>query len=421
MPGDALWFLLLGGGICALGALGGVHAERRRLQFVIHDQAARNSEQSRRLTETEKLLSEAQAGNEALSTFLVVLPDVARRLSTHVSKRSIPPLLASTLEHLFDPGLIMIYLTGANGELVLVHGKGLPEGVARGQRLRFGEGQIGLAATHQMAMDRDDFHSDSMFRRSQIDETGLTLDLIAPMVYERRTLGVLCVGAAAKSHRDDKKMIKLVADLGSLSLNNHEMIQSLENVANRDSLTSLCTKRVLSMRLGELIHSAGQTHSPLSVIMLDIDHFKRYNDTFGHLAGDEILKTVARILRSQLRSDDIPTRYGGEEFAVVLPGTSKEDALRIAEKIRRAVELHPFPQGVGSSASPGTVTLSGGVAALFVDGTSSQEILGAADQALYVAKQQGRNRIVEHVSKDLSDDSGETEAVALGDRLQDIG
>jgi diguanylate cyclase (GGDEF)-like protein len=201
-------------------------------------------------------------------------------------------------------------------------------------------------------------------------------------------------------------MIKLVADLGSLALNNNDLFTRLESIANADSLTNLCTKRFLNIRLGEETVRAEQTHTPLAVIIFDIDHFKRYNDTYGHLAGDEILRTVASIFKSQLRNDDIAARYGGEEFVVVLPNTAKEDATRIAEKIRRAIEQHPFPAGTGPG-KPGSVTISGGVAGHLIDGKSSSEILSAADQALYRAKERGRNRIVEFKSRYLSDDEDE--------------
>ncbi|HKY32720.1 MAG TPA: sensor domain-containing diguanylate cyclase [Candidatus Polarisedimenticolia bacterium] len=413
MPDVSIWFLLVGGCICILGALGGIVAERQRLRFVIQDQAARNADLSRRLTDQERVVAGMAADNKALSSFLVVLPDVVRQLNSHMSQRGIPPLLASTLEHFFDPAQILIFLAQGKDELVLTHAKGQPDWMERGHKIKFGEGRIGLAAIHQRTMDRDDFQSDSLFRRSPsgvLDPPGLALDLVAPMVNESRTMGVLCVGAPASRHRDEKRMIKLVADLGSLALNNRHLIQRLQNVANRDSLTQLCTKRFLNLKLGELTHAAQNSHTPLSLVIFDIDHFKKYNDTFGHPAGDEILKQVAAILREHLRHDDIAARYGGEEFVAVLPHAGKEDAVRTAEKIRRAIEGHRFAAVAGSPSGPGRVTISGGVAQLMVDGESSQELLSAADQALYLAKERGRNRIVACHTRYLSDDSEEAES-----------
>jgi diguanylate cyclase (GGDEF)-like protein len=226
------------------------------------------------------------------------------------------------------------------------------------------------------------------------------------MVHEGTTLGVICVGRASRRQGDEKRMIKLVADLGSLAFANADMFMKLENTANADSLTNLSTKRFLNLRLGELTHRAEKTHTPLSLIIFDIDHFKKFNDTFGHPAGDSILKVVAALIKGQLREDDIAARYGGEEFVIVLPDTVKEDATRIAEKIRKAIEKHPFRVS-SDAAKPVSVTISGGVAGHLVDGKSSHEILSAADQALYLAKEQGRNRIIEYRSRYLSDDETE--------------
>jgi len=225
------------------------------------------------------------------------------------------------------------------------------------------------------------------------------------MVNEGRTLGVLALGNPARRHRDDKRMIKLVADLGALALVNQRMFNALELTANRDSLTGLGTKRFLNMKLGELIHRSEQNHEPLSVLIFDIDHFKRFNDTHGHLAGDECLKKVASLMREQVRADDIPARYGGEEFVVVLPSTNKEDALRIAEKIRRGIESHTFDLPTGRGVR---VTISGGVASLSVDGSNTQELLSAADRALYTAKEAGRNRVMASRSRYLSGEEADT-------------
>jgi len=413
MEFQPIWFLLLGALLLGLGALGGIMVERRRLGFVIRDQAARNVEMSRRITDLERIQSEAVRENQDLASFLVVLPDVVRRLNSKMSKRDVPSLLTSTLEHLFEPATCLIYVTSGKEELVLAHAKGAPAGLAPGARVRFGDGKVGLAARHQMVMNREDILSDSVFRRSSVESTDAGPDLIAPMAYEGKTLGVIAIAGCGKKHKDEKRMLKLVADIGSLALTNLDLFASLQNIANRDSLTNLSTKRFLNMALGKLTHQAEQTHTPLSIIIFDIDHFKKFNDTYGHPAGDEILRTVAALIRRHLRAEDIPARYGGEEFVVVLPNTSKEDALRKAETIRLAIEKYPFVVGKGNPAKPGAVTISGGVASLQVDGRGSQEILSAADQALYLAKGQGRNRVVPFHARYLSDDEEEVEAGAL--------
>lgn len=380
----------------------------------MRQQTGRQAELSRRLGEQERACVDARADNKALSGFLVVLPDIVRHLNDNASRRAIPPLLAGCLDRLFEPAHILVFLTQGDDVLMLVDGKGLPGGIERGRRIPFGRGQLGVAALHQRVMDREESLSESRFRRSETDAQdlpGVELDLVAPMVSDGRTLGLLAVGRPDSRHPDEKRMIKLVADLGALALVNQRKMSALESTANRDSLTGLCTKGFLNRRLGELVHAAGLNHTPVSVLIFDIDHFKQFNDTYGHLAGDDILKKVAALLKEQVRSDDIASRYGGEEFVVVLPDTAKDDAVRIAGKIRAAIEAQPFALPNGHT---GKVTISGGVAALVSDGKSSQEILGAADQALYLAKKEGRNRVVAFQSRYLS----EEEAEAAGGQSQ---
>jgi diguanylate cyclase (GGDEF)-like protein len=142
------------------------------------------------------------------------------------------------------------------------------------------------------------------------------------------------------------------------------------------------------MRIVEELERASRFQGRMSVIMVDIDHFKRLNDEFGHLLGDEVLRGVAGILKQQLRKMDMVCRYGGEEFAVVVPETTGENAVTVAEKLRRQVEGYPFP-GV-----PRPVTISCGVADYPIHGVTRDEVVAAADGALYMAKQAGRNRVM---------------------------
>ena len=391
----AICLLLIGGALCVLSAHIGIRRERRRLSVIIRDQAARNTEQGRRLNDSYNDVKRAEEENQNLASFLFVLPDVVRRLNAQISKRSIPPLLMSFLEQIFDPEQILVFTARAQGELVLAAGKGLPQGLQQGLIVPFGRGQFGLTARNQKTMDRDDLQSESaQHKRSMVpDHPGLLVDLIAPIVHEGVTLGVISVGGNMRRLREQKRMIKLVADLGSLAMSNVDFFTRLETMANRDSLTNLATKRFLNEKLSMLLLRSQANHQALSVAIFDIDHFKRLNDTYGHLAGDQVLRGVSRILTSQLRSEDVPARYGGEEFVVVLPNTTKEQALAMAEKIRRAIEAHSFPNAFGNAGKAGSVTISGGIASCDTD-SSSNDVLASADKALYAAKEQGRNRVL---------------------------
>ncbi len=163
----------------------------------------------------------------------------------------------------------------------------------------------------------------------------------------------------------------------------------LEQMAYRDQLTGLRNFRFFSNRLGEEVHRAKRYRHQLSLVMLDIDHFKKFNDTHGHQAGNEALKHLALVVGETVRDTDTVARYGGEEFALILPETSKRVALELAERVRANVESSP----VLLEGHHQKVTVSLGLATLPRDAFSVQTLVGAADEALYLSKQGGRNRV----------------------------
>jgi diguanylate cyclase (GGDEF)-like protein len=170
-----------------------------------------------------------------------------------------------------------------------------------------------------------------------------------------------------------------------------EELGRLRSTAVTDWLTGLFNKRFLEERLTEEENKASRTGVPVSLLLLDLDHFKVVNDTWGHQVGDVVLRGVARVIQRCLRSYDVPCRYGGEEFAVILPGTPLSRAAHVAERIREELSLQPFEAG-GERL---TVTGSAGVAEMPSPMASTQdELMRAADRALYHAKATGRNRVV---------------------------
>jgi len=165
----------------------------------------------------------------------------------------------------------------------------------------------------------------------------------------------------------------------------YEMVTELQRCATTDSLTGLLNRGTMMERLDEEIHRARRYAHPLSIVMVDVDHFKRVNDTWGHQMGDDVLRCVARLLQQSTRDTDFCGRYGGEEFLLVLPETTGEQALVYAERLRVAMEQQAFcPQDL-------RVTLSGGIAQLLDDDLPT--FIHRADALLYRAKETGRNRI----------------------------
>jgi len=160
----------------------------------------------------------------------------------------------------------------------------------------------------------------------------------------------------------------------------------LEKLSVTDGLTSLNNRRALVQRLQDESLRSARTKHPFGVIMVDVDHFKSYNDTYGHPAGDEVLRRLANVLRDATRTIDCVGRYGGEEFAVLLPETDGAGAMEVAERIRARVAGEPFPES--------SMTVSIGVAVFPADGESGDAVIAVADKGLYEAKHGGRNRVV---------------------------
>lgn len=229
-------------------------------------------------------------------------------------------------------------------------------------------------------------------------------EMCVPLVFLGEKLGVIALDSAQKDafEADDVQPLESVADICAAAIQNTNYFERVKQLAYIDGLTGIHNRRFFEMRIGEELERASRFQGRMAVIMIDIDHFKKLNDEFGHLLGDEVLRTVAVILRQQLRKVDVLCRYGGEEFAIVLPETSGENALTAAEKLRRQIAVHPFP-GV-----PRAVTISCGVADYPAQGNTRDEVMAAADAALFCAKRTGRNRVVAAAAgQSIGQDQGE--------------
>ncbi|HZR31006.1 MAG TPA: sensor domain-containing diguanylate cyclase [Terriglobales bacterium] len=208
-----------------------------------------------------------------------------------------------------------------------------------------------------------------------------------PLISFGQTLGVLMLDSAQEGAFTlaDAQTLESVADICATAIQNTHYVQRVRQLAYIDGLTGMFNRRFFEIRIAEEMERAQRHNGTLAVIMMDIDHFKRLNDEFGHLLGDEVLRQISSVFSLQLRKSDVVCRYGGEEFAIVLPQITAEQALSVAEKLRREVAGWHFP-GV-----PRSVTISAGTAAFPLHGQTRDDIVKAADAALYAAKQAGRN------------------------------
>ncbi|RII28820.1 MAG: diguanylate cyclase [Geobacter sp.] len=219
-----------------------------------------------------------------------------------------------------------------------------------------------------------------------IGAISITLPL-STYIRETRTNKILIIAAAALTIC---LLVTLIYVLTwRLVIKLDEVQKRLKKLASTDELTGLRNRRHIMKRLEEEFERAGRLNEPLCLIMLDIDHFKRINDTYGHPFGDLVLKRVARRLQEATRSYDITGRIGGEEFLVISPGTTAEEALHLAERLRTVVSQEPM----GDGGKEVTITISAGFALSSPADSGSETLLKRADVALYRAKQGGRNRV----------------------------
>jgi len=218
--------------------------------------------------------------------------------------------------------------------------------------------------------------------------------LCVPLTVHGEALGVLCLlgSAAAASRRPATERLAVAMGEGiKLSLSNLRLRERLREQATLDALTGLHNRRYLDETLARELHGAARRKSPLCVVMLDLDHFKHFNDDYGHEAGDTLLREVGRLLRDNLRKSDISCRYGGEEFVLVLPDSSLVDTKQRVQQLRQLVK----ELDVRHADRPlGRITVSCGIAQANPHGATPNELLRAVDEALYAAKLGGRDCVV---------------------------
>lgn len=261
---------------------------------------------------------------------------------------------------------------------------------AQNKRLRVGEGVAGMVIKEQKAIIVNQGHQDPRFKslgdENEHEKTVRSL-ISVPLINKERATGVLNIVNKISPdgfNEDDQRLLEALANQAAMAIANARLYE----LAITDGLTKLYIHRYFQARLEEEMNRARRYHAQLSLILFDIDHFKKFNDTYGHQQGDIVLIEVAKLIKHALRDNiDIPARYGGEEFAVILPETDSAGAQMVAERLRKNVENHDFP-GQDSALK---VTISLGIASYPDHAASRPLLIKKADVALYHCKERGRN------------------------------
>ena len=311
----------------------------------------------------------------------------------------------SLLEAIFDEATKMtraeqaslMLLNRTTNELIVKLAKGQYSPVIRKVALGPGEGIAGKVAQRGQPLVVADLEKDGRFHHKRRPRYRSNSFLVVPITVSKRVIGV--INLADKSEgvftREDLNSIQAIVTNASIALQRSElylMTRQLKKISATDPLTQLLNRRYFQRRSSEEILRAQRYSAPLSMMMVDLDDFKSYNDRHGHLAGDRLLIGVSRMIRESVRSIDVVSRFGGEEFAILSPQTGIVEAFTVAERVRDAVHRCPFP--FAEKQPMGMVSISAGVATYPDQAGSLQELLDNADRALYRAKHAGKNKVV---------------------------
>ena len=324
------------------------------------------------------------------------LKELTERLSMSLTLSETSQTLSSEVSNFFgdkDITVILYLFHSRTGEL----------GISSSQK---GQMQVNIKSKNGDIFDQyaiktlqplfiEDTKKDFRFdvERSIPEDARVIRSLISgPLLIGKKALGILRVDSVLPEHfaQEDLRFLLTITDLASVAIENAQLYERIEDLAIRDSLTGLFLRRHMLERMEEELKRELRSHSPLSFLMIDLDYFKKYNDQFGHVAGDIVLKTVAKILEDSFgQPGNIVCRYGGEEFCVLLPDCTKENAKLLADKVRKKIEQ----EKIVLRRQETNITVSIGVSTFPKDAQMKEELIYKADHALYRAKEEGRNRV----------------------------
>jgi diguanylate cyclase (GGDEF)-like protein len=352
--------------------------------------------QSMELAELREHLGRLEDEQQFVTQFIHEFPHLTAELQSQRKLRRVPVILLQMIRRTFQPAQALVLIrrrrTLAEPErdrrLVVAAVTPSDSPYKPGMEIAIGEGALGHAAETDEVLDRSELAP--YISAGAEGLAGFPVDLAAAMVQDDRTMGVLALSRPGKSQTRAKAILRLIAQMGAFTLNNMATFVEMRSAADVDPLTGVFNKRVLDYRLGRTMMEAEKAGGRVAVFLLDIDHFKNYNDVNGHVAGDHLLRLLSHLVVDNIRSDDVFGRFGGDEFLLILPDRTAQEACKLAEILRQEIEGYEFPYGERQPL--GRVTISGGVAALPDHAENPADLLRAADAALYSAKKAGRNR-----------------------------
>lgn len=320
---------------------------------------------------------------------ITAVQSVSQTIASSLELEQIFQTVVDMLKNTFGYNFVSIYLL--DGEVLRLGAEiGYPPDLIYAE-IPLTSGIAGRAARRGQIQFIPDVKSEPGFLRASYE---VESEICVPLLKEERVLGVLNVESQPGNPltQTDAELLSSLAAPIAIAVDNARLHSNVKSLALTDALTTLANRRAFDYALESEVARVMRYGPPLSLIILDIDSFKIYNDTWGHPAGDSRLRAVADLLRANMRHPDIAARYGGEEFALLLPFTDKAGAILLAERLRAAAQANAPHESQNGEAIPG-YTLSIGVSSFPEDGTTPEELLLAADNAELAAKRLGKNRV----------------------------
>jgi len=323
---------------------------------------------------------------------LKLLHDVSKDISSKLEMTELLPAIMNAFVRAGNVSKGSLMLFNKDKQILEIKAAvGLSERAREYVKLRPGEGIAGKVAESKSPVlindTIDEAEYKDFFAGEKSGRPRETL-LCLPLIFQDEVLGVITLDSkftGGQFIRNDERLLSILASHAAVAINNAKMYE----MATTDDLTGLYIRRHFLQRLNQEIEKARRYHRKLSLIFLDIDHFKEFNDSHGHQLGDNALIHLSGIMKRKVRTSDICARYGGEEFVIILPETSKKAAVTLAERLRKSVETTPFYV----KGKEYRITISLGIAEFKPD-MDCQQIIKTADQNMYRAKEMGRNTIV---------------------------
>ena len=358
---------------------------------VFNEMSKRLSGSFRSLEEKTTLLARAKEELDQRVVDLQMLQRLSTKISSNLEREELLRLIVELFMEVAQvkKGSLMLWHEKKK-RLYIAYGIGISEEARKRLRLKSGEGIAGKVFEKKKSIVINDTLRNRSYKPLETEKKlHRTETLLAlPLVAKGEAVGVITLSNKVSRQpfiRRDEELLSTLASHAAIAIQNAMLYEQ----AIHDGLTGLYAHTFFQNYLEQAITKAKRYETPLSLLMLDIDYFKRFNDTYGHPAGDAVLVNIAHLLQQAIRGADIAARYGGEEFALILPETDTKGAYLLAERLRKKVQTFDFLKGKKKRVK---ITVSIGVAG-YKKGMRKEILIGQADQTLYRAKREGRNRV----------------------------